>query len=66
MRDLISFQCDQCKRRNYTSTKNKKTTTEKLSLAQVLSRVPDAHAAQGGEGLSSGWSRGAGRDRAGQ
>ena len=32
MRDLISFQCEQCKRRNYTSTKNKKTTTEKLSL----------------------------------
>jgi len=32
MRDLISFQCDQCKRRNYTSTKNKKKTTEKLSF----------------------------------
>ena len=32
MRDLISFQCDQCKRRNYTSSKNKKRTTEKLSM----------------------------------
>ena len=32
MRDLISFQCDQCKRRNYTSTKNKKTKTDKISL----------------------------------
>jgi large subunit ribosomal protein L33 len=32
MRDLISFQCEQCRRRNYTSTKNKKRTTEKLSL----------------------------------
>ena len=32
MRDLISLQCDQCKRRNYTSTKNKKTTTEKLAF----------------------------------
>ena len=31
MRDLISFQCEKCKRRNYTSTKNKKTTTEKLA-----------------------------------
>ena len=31
MRDLISFQCEQCKRRNYTSTKNKKTTTDKLA-----------------------------------
>jgi large subunit ribosomal protein L33 len=32
MRDLISFLCDQCKRRNYTSTKNKKLTTEKLAM----------------------------------
>jgi len=32
MRDLISLQCDQCKRRNYTSTRNKKRTTEKLAL----------------------------------
>ncbi len=32
MRDLISFQCEQCRRRNYTSSKNKKTTTEKLSF----------------------------------
>jgi large subunit ribosomal protein L33 len=32
MRELISFQCDQCKRRNYTSTKNKKKTTDKLAL----------------------------------
>jgi len=32
MRDLISFQCDQCKRRNYTATKNKKTTTDKLAM----------------------------------
>ena len=33
------------------STKNKKTTTEKLSLQEVLSGLPDAHAAQGGQGL---------------
>jgi large subunit ribosomal protein L33 len=32
MRELISFQCDQCKRRNYTSSKNKKKTTDKLSF----------------------------------
>jgi large subunit ribosomal protein L33 len=32
MRDLISLQCDQCKRRNYTSSKNKKRMTDKLSL----------------------------------
>ncbi len=32
MRDLINFQCEQCKRRNYTGTKNKKRTTQKLTL----------------------------------
>lgn len=32
MRDQISLQCDQCKRRNYMSSRNKKKTTEKLSL----------------------------------
>jgi len=32
MRDLISLQCEQCRRRNYTTTKNKKTTTGKLSF----------------------------------
>ena len=32
MRDLISFVCDGCKRKNYTSTKNKKRTTDKLAF----------------------------------
>ena len=32
MRDIITFECTKCKSRNYTSTKNKKTTTEKLAL----------------------------------
>jgi large subunit ribosomal protein L33 len=32
MRDLISLQCEQCKRRNYTASRNKKKTTEKLSV----------------------------------
>ena len=32
MRDLISLQCEQCKRRNYTSTKNKKLHTDKLAM----------------------------------
>ncbi|GIW42849.1 MAG: 50S ribosomal protein L33 [Candidatus Binatia bacterium] len=32
MRELISLQCEQCKRKNYTTTKNKKTMTEKLAL----------------------------------
>jgi large subunit ribosomal protein L33 len=32
MRDLITFQCSTCKRRNYVSTKNRKKTTEKLEF----------------------------------
>jgi large subunit ribosomal protein L33 len=31
MRDLISFQCEQCKRKNYTGSRNKKKSTEKFS-----------------------------------
>ena len=34
MQENISLACSVCKRRNYTSTKNKKTTTEKLELAK--------------------------------
>jgi large subunit ribosomal protein L33 len=30
MRELITLQCTECKRRNYTSTRNKKTQTERL------------------------------------
>ena len=32
MRDIITLACTECKRRNYTSTKNKKTVTERLEL----------------------------------
>ena len=32
MRELISFACSECKRKNYTSTKNKKRTPSKLQL----------------------------------
>jgi len=31
-RDIITFQCGECKNRNYSSTKNKKTTTERLEM----------------------------------
>jgi large subunit ribosomal protein L33 len=30
MQDIIAMECGGCKRRNYTTTKNKKTNTEKL------------------------------------
>ena len=32
MRDLISWVCDACRRKNYTSSKNKKLTTDKLAM----------------------------------
>ncbi len=32
MREIITLECTQCKNRNYTLTKNKKTTTERLEL----------------------------------
>lgn len=32
MRNLVILACSECKQRNYTTTKNKRTTPEKLSL----------------------------------
>ncbi|HEU5360655.1 MAG TPA: 50S ribosomal protein L33 [Candidatus Deferrimicrobiaceae bacterium] len=32
MRDIITLACSECKARNYTTTRNKKTMTEKLEL----------------------------------
>ncbi|MCL5673428.1 MAG: 50S ribosomal protein L33 [bacterium] len=32
MREIITLACSQCKQRNYTTTKNKKSTTDKLLL----------------------------------
>jgi large subunit ribosomal protein L33 len=32
MRDLVGLACDECKRKNYTTTRNKKKTTEKLTI----------------------------------
>lgn len=34
MRDQVTLQCGDCKRRNYTTTKNKKTTTAKLEFSK--------------------------------
>jgi len=31
-REIIILACTECKRRNYTSTRNKRTTTEKVEL----------------------------------
>ena len=32
MRDIITLACNECKRRNYNTTKNKKKTTERLEM----------------------------------
>ncbi len=32
MRDIVTLACEQCKGRNYTTTKNKRKTPDKLSL----------------------------------
>ena len=53
-RDLISLACGECKRRNYTTTKNKKTHQEKLEVVEVLPLLPKAHGAQGRQGLGEG------------
>ena len=34
MQEIITLACTECKRRNYTTTKNKKTTTEKLERSK--------------------------------
>ncbi|HJO39594.1 MAG: 50S ribosomal protein L33 [Vicinamibacterales bacterium] len=32
MRDIVSLACTECKRRNYSTTKNKRTTSERLEM----------------------------------
>lgn len=32
MRDIITLACTECKRRNYSTTKNKKTTPDRLEI----------------------------------
>jgi large subunit ribosomal protein L33 len=38
MRDLVGLACDQCKSKNYTTTKNKKKTTDKLEFKKFCAR----------------------------
>ena len=49
MRDIIALACSECKRRNYSTTKNKKKTTERLELSKYCRVLPEAHGAQGDE-----------------
>src|SRR3954468_12978867 len=34
MRDIVTLECTTCKRRNYTTTKNKKKTTDRLEFSK--------------------------------
>jgi large subunit ribosomal protein L33 len=45
MRDNIALACNECKRRNYVTTKNKKKTTERLQFKKFCSwcRTHTAH-----------------------
>ena len=36
-REIITLQCTECKRKNYSTNKNKKTMTEKLELKKFCS-----------------------------
>jgi len=44
-REIITLQCTECKRKNYSTTKNKKTNTERLELKKFCSacRKHQAH-----------------------
>ena len=43
MRDIVILACSQCKRRNYSTTKNKKKTTGKLEMKKDLPSIIAAH-----------------------
>ena len=38
MREIVTLQCTECKERNYTTTKNKKTTTGRLEFSKFCKR----------------------------
>jgi large subunit ribosomal protein L33 len=41
MADIIILACDECKRKNYSTTKNKKTHREKLQLKKIFQKNQD-------------------------
>ena len=38
MREIVTLQCTECKERNYSTTKNKKTTTGRLEFKKFCNR----------------------------
>ena len=49
MRDIVTLACTVCKRRNYSTTKNKKKTTDRLEFSKYLPVLPQARRASGVE-----------------
>ncbi len=45
MRDIVHLACGDCKRRNYSTTKNKKKTTERIEFSKYLPLLPEAYGA---------------------
>lgn len=43
MRDRVTLACEECKNRNYTTTKNKKTTTGRIELQKYCKFCKKAH-----------------------
>ena len=47
MRDIVTLACTTCKRRNYSTTKNKKKTTDRLEFSKYCRVLPQARRASG-------------------
>ena len=56
MRTLVTLACTECKRRNYTTDKNKSNNPRSHGVEEVLPVVQEAHAAQG-DPLAGGLSK---------
>ena len=54
-RSIISLECPQCKRRNYSTTKNKRTTTDKLQFSKFCRKCKKQYVDVAGV-PGSGWS----------
>ena len=49
MREIITLQCNDCKNRNYTTTKNRKKHSDRMETKKFCKCVPQAHGPQGSE-----------------
>ena len=47
MREIITLACSDCKRRNYSTTKNRRKSSERLEFSKFCRVLPEAHGAQG-------------------